>query len=100
MKQLILILAIVSLVLLAGCAQEISEIKNGGYLDKEVTVKGEVVNLIKLGELSGYSIQDKNEDTIFVSSDELPTEGSKVTAKGTLKKVALGFIQNYYIETE
>ncbi len=42
------------------------------------------------------TLRDKNEDRIFVSTSELPKEGSSVTAEGILRKNLLG----YYIEAE
>lgn len=94
-KTIIITLSILLLVFLTGCAKTISEIKSDEFIDKDVTVRGTVLGSIKLGDLSGYTIQDKNEDTIFVSSKSLPEENKKTTAKGTLKKNILG----YYIDT-
>jgi hypothetical protein len=94
-KTLIIILSLLLLVFMTGCTKSIAEIKSEEFIDENVSVKGTVLNTIKLGDLSGYTIQDENKDTIFVSSKSLPAEDSKMTAKGTLKKNLLG----YYIES-
>ncbi|MDD3174992.1 MAG: hypothetical protein PHU51_00785 [Candidatus Nanoarchaeia archaeon] len=80
---------------LTGCGiDKISDIKSAEYVDQTVTVKGTVENTIKLGELSGFSLSD-GEDMIFISSTNLPSEGSTQKVKGILRKNLLG----YYVET-
>ncbi len=82
--------------LFAGCPQIIEEIKTEDNIGKTISVKREVTGAMKILTLSGYSIQDENGDTIAVFSEDLPTEGETVTAKGTLiKKPLFG----YYIDS-
>ena len=85
-KSILLVLSIVSLLLLTGCTTSISEIKNPEYVGKTVSVKGTAENSIKIGKLSGYTLVDSNGDKIGVSTTNLPSEGEKVTVKGTLMK--------------
>ncbi len=95
MKNIAIILAVISLFLFAGCSTSISKIKDPSYEGKTVTVSGTVENTVKIGQLSGYTLVDSNGDKIAVSTDNLPTEGSKVTVKGTLIKDSLF---GYYIK--
>lgn len=96
-RMMILVLAVMSL-LIMGCTQTVSEItKDDSYLDESVTVKGTAKMPIKIGDISGYTLVDKNEDSIIIADDELPDEGDKVVARGTLKKGILGI--GYYIES-
>lgn len=97
MKKIILILALFAILLISGCTQSIEEVKKSENIDKTVTVQGTVENTIKLGQLSGYTLRDSNGDTIGVSSDNLPKDGSTITVTGTLKK---GGLLGYYIEVE
>ena len=82
------------LILFVGCTPKpISEIKNEQYIGKTVTVKGIVGISIKIGELSGYTVQDSTGE-IKVKSSTLPMEGSEVTVTGKLMKDT---IFGYYI---
>lgn len=92
----IAVVIVALLLLIGGGVKTVSEIKNDDYLGDSVKVSGKVDSSVKLGTLSGYTLRDKNEDRIFVSSSGLPKEGSSVTVKGTLRKNLLG----YYIEVE
>jgi hypothetical protein len=97
-KEKILIGLIICLILLTGCIKSVNEITaNDDYIDKTVTVKGEVKAPLKIGKLSGYTLIDTNGDKIIISSQKLPQENEKVTVKGTLKKGLLGV--GFYIET-
>jgi hypothetical protein len=99
MNKLLIITLLISLLLLTGCAKTIEEITaNDDYVDTSVSVRGTVEASLKIGELSGYNIVDKNGDKIIVYSTDLPKEGSRVTAKGTLKKGLLG--RGYYIDAK
>lgn len=99
MKRVILLsLLLISLLLLAGCTKSISDIKNEDYLDKKVSLRGEVTNTIKLGDLSGYTITDSSGESIFVSSNELPAEGVKRSVRGTVNRLPI--IGTYYIDTK
>ena len=84
------------LVLLSGCIQSVEEVKTEDYIDKRVAVRGVVEGSFKLGDLSGFVIEDRNGDSIFISSNSLPREGSLVVARGTLKRNVLG----YYIDAK
>ena len=69
-----------------------ADIKNEEHLGEQVKVSGTVTSVIKLGELSGYELTDKNGDKIGVSIKKLPQEGDRVTAKGTLmKEILIGY---------
>lgn len=94
MKYLIITIFLV-LFILVGCSQEISDIKNEEYIGEDVIVRGTVNSSIKIGDLSGYSLVDKNDNSIPVSSNSLPTEGETVTVRGTLMKDS---IFGYYIQ--
>ncbi len=83
--------------LIAGCTENIKDIKNTEHVGKTVTVYGTVKNSIKLGPLSGFSLVDSQNDSISVSSDALPAEGDRVTVRGTLIKDTLF---GYYIKAE
>jgi ABC-type Fe3+-hydroxamate transport system substrate-binding protein len=91
-KNIITILAI-ALLLIVGCAsQSIKDIKKDDMVGKTVAVSGTVEGVIKIGQLSGYTLVDANGDKIGVSSEALPKDGSKITVSGTLMKdTLLGF---------
>jgi ATP-dependent Lon protease len=96
-KSILVLLLSVSL-LLAGCGtQSIREVKSEDYVGKEVAVAGSVGTTIKIGSLSGFTLTDKNGDTIGVKSDALPKEGSKMTVRGVLIKDT---IFGYYIQSK
>ena len=85
------------LLLLAGCAQNIADIKNEDHIGKTVIVSGTVESVIKIGSLSAYTVKDSNGDTIGVSAERLPAEGDKVMVKGVLIKDT---IFGYYIKQD
>lgn len=80
--------------MLFGClGQEYDSIKDikenpDTYLGEKVTVKGTVKKSIKLGELSGFTLEGDNE-SIFVSSQLLPPEDIEVTVDGTVMQEIL-----------
>jgi hypothetical protein len=85
------------LVLLFGCILgpqlTVKDIKDNPdkYLGEKVTVSGMATNSFKLGELSGFTLEDGN-SSIFVSSDMLPAEDRNVTVSGTvMKEVIVGY---------
>jgi len=80
MKKILVLLLVV---LLYGCTQDISSIKNEGHIGEDVRVRGTVEHTVKIGKLSGYTLND-GENTIGVSSEVLPKEGDTVTVKGVL----------------
>lgn len=91
------IVAIVVLALLAYTlvhAENITDVKKEENVGKTVKVRGEVQNVIKIGSISGYTLEDDT-GSIAVSSQDLPGEGDKVTVKGTLIKDT---IFGYYIK--
>jgi len=74
--------------------QDISEVKNEENIGEKVIVRGEVKTVIKIGGLSGYTLEDET-GTIGVSSDDLPVEGEKITVRGTLMRDT---IFGYYVK--
>jgi len=80
--------------MLFGCIGEqydsIKDIKENPdtYLGEKVTVKGAVKKSIKLGKLSGFTLEGDNE-SIFVSSELLPPEDVEVTVEGTVMQELL-----------
>ena len=98
MKTILITLAVVLLLLfIAGCTYSIAKIKKPENVGKTVLVRGTVENPIKLGQLSGYTLVDRNGDKISVSSETMPKEGSTVTVKGVLIKDTL---LGYYIKAD
>lgn len=105
MKKNILFIGIGIVVILAlvlffvfGISKTVAEITaSDKFLGETVTVRGTAESPLKIGEISGYTLVDKNNDKIIVASERLPAEGDKVTAKGILKK---GPIIGYYIDVE
>ncbi|MGV8161742.1 MAG: hypothetical protein ACP5N2_00235 [Candidatus Nanoarchaeia archaeon] len=96
-KRILIVLLLLSVLLVTGCAKPISEIKEDRYVDTQVTVKGTVEGTIKLGDLSGYTLKDDSGE-IFISSNSLPAEGDGKSVKGIVKKVPL--LGTYYIQTD
>lgn len=93
----IISLLFTTILITSGCVtHKIDDIKNSDYVGRKVTVSGTVQNTIKLGPLSGFTIKDDT-DTIGVSSDSLPAEGSEIRVTGTLVKDT---ILGYYIQKE
>lgn len=98
MKFIKTLFVLITLATFTACSvgtQDISDIKTGDYVDREVSVYGTVGQSIKIGDLSGYIIEDET-GSIAVASDSIPAEGDEVRVNGTLKKNVLG----YYIQTE
>ena len=63
--------------------QSIAEINNETYLGKVVTVRGIVVNNVKIGVISGYRLKDDT-GSIPISSQILPPVNSTVTVTGNI----------------
>ena len=77
------------MLLLSGCASTVKELKQEGTVGDIVTVKGTVIDEdIKIGELSGFVLQDET-GSLPVQSEVLPAKGDEVTVKGELKRSAL-----------
>ncbi|MFW5705151.1 MAG: hypothetical protein ACOCXG_04900, partial [Nanoarchaeota archaeon] len=60
-------------------------------------VSGEAQGVIKIGDLSGYTIVEDDGDSIAISSKDLPEDGTEVTVRGTLMKDT---IFGYYIKED
>lgn len=94
-KNILIIGLLFAVIFLFGCvATTIKDVKNPDFVGKKVTVSGTVQNTIKLGTLSGYTIKDET-DTIAVSSESLPIEGTNISVSGILIKDTL---LGYYIK--
>jgi len=92
MKKIIIILLLIFTIVFAGCSQTIQEVKKDENVGKIVSISGTVEKTMKLGDLSGYTIKDKNGDIISVASESLPAEGDKIIVKGELvKSKIIGF---------
>jgi hypothetical protein len=90
------ILLLAACLFLIGCARSISDIKNEDMVGEKVTVVGIVKNSVKIGSLSGFTIEDET-GSIGVRTDELPKEGDKVTVSGIIIK---DNIFGYYIQAK
>ena len=97
-KTIIISLLLISLLILAGCSQSIANIKNEDYLGKKVSIKGTVQSSLKIGDLSGYTLKDESGESIFVSSNNLPSNGETNHVRGTVKQIPI--LKTYYIETK
>ncbi len=97
-KTSLIIIALLSvMIFITGCTiASIKDVKNPDYVGKKITVSGTVQDTIKVGEISGYTIKDKT-DTIKVSSQSLPAEGSNISVTGILIKDT---IFGYYIKAD
>ncbi len=91
---IVLIIVVVLFLYLNLSTRNISEIKTEDNIGKTVKVRGEVKTVIKIGELSGYTIEDES-GSVAVSSKELPKEGQTVTVRGTLIRDT---IFGYYVK--
>ncbi|MFA6072843.1 MAG: hypothetical protein WC758_01915 [Candidatus Woesearchaeota archaeon] len=96
-KKFILAALLVCVLLVSGCVKQISEIKSDKYIDEQVTIRGTVVGSIKIGDLSGFTLKDESGE-IFISSNDLPSEESKITKSGIVKKIPI--INTYYIDSK
>jgi hypothetical protein len=87
---------LLSLVILAGCAQHIADIKNEEHIGKQVAVSGTAENTMKIGSISGFTLRDGN-SSILVKTEILPEEGKTVTVSGVVIKDSLF---GYYIKAD
>ena len=76
-----------------GSIQRISDVKKPELFGKNVTVRGMVVNNLKIGSLSGYRLNDST-GSIPISSQNLAKINSTVTVTGTLHNSS---VFGYYI---
>ena len=91
----IILIIIIAIIVYPNLAtQKISDVKSQENVGKTVRVRGQVTTVIKIGELSGYTLEDDS-GTIAVSSQKLPQEGKIITVKGTLIRDTL---LGYYIK--
>lgn len=98
-RKLFYLVMIFTAALLTSCitsSSDISDVKNDEMVGETVMVSGNVTSSIKLGELSGFIVQDKTGE-IAVSSQSLPAEGEEVTVRGVLLRDSL---IGYYIDAE
>jgi len=94
-KKILLVLAILGLLLtVTACSRDIEDVKDDTLIDQKVTIRGYVGESVKIGAFSGYTLHDDT-GSIAVVTDDLPKDGSRVTVRGTLKKLFV-----YYIEVE
>jgi len=96
-KVFVVALMFIAAIFTMGCAQSqsIADIKNPDHVGKTVTVSGTVEGVLKIGGISGYTLKDSAGNTIRVSSEALPAEGSSTTVSGVLVKDSL---LGYYIK--
>lgn len=92
---IVLILLILAVFAFISMPKQIEDIKTEENIGKSVKVRGEIKNVLKIGSLSGYVIEDDS-GSIAVSSDNLPSEGELITVRGTLIKDSLF---GYYIKS-
>jgi uncharacterized protein YxeA len=89
MKKILLILVLT--LFLVGCATvSISDIKSdpNSYVGEKVNVQGTASDSLKLGKISGFKLHDGDE-SLLISSEELPKNGEKVSVRGTVMKDTL-----------
>ncbi|MBD3210270.1 hypothetical protein GF318_02715 [Candidatus Micrarchaeota archaeon] len=90
MKHLaLLVFAVLAFGCLGPEAMTVEEIEKDpeAYLGEKVLVKGTVRKSFKIGKLSGFHLQGENE-SMLVSSELLPPEGSSVEVHGTVMREA------------
>jgi aspartyl-tRNA synthetase len=88
-----MVLVVVLAMTLTACSTSIKDVKTSSNVGKTVIVKGTVKSSMKLGSLSGYTLEDDS-GSIFISTKNLPEEGTTKIVRGKLNKNMLG----YYIE--
>jgi len=93
---LVVIIAAVCLIISLFSYDSVADIKSEDYVGETVKVRGEVKTVVKIGSLSGFTLEDSS-GSIPVSSDDLPKEGDKITVKGVLIRDTLF---GYYIKSE
>jgi len=96
-KNILICMGLIALVFLSGCATAIEDVKTEENLGEKVTVSGTVSGVIKIGDLSGYTLTDKNGDEISIASERLPAEGDSLRVSGVLNR---GILIGYYIDVD
>lgn len=96
-KLFLLTIGLLMVLFLVGCTKAVTDVKTEDMVGKTVSLRGEVSGVIKIGQLSGYTLTDKSGDSIPVASKELPAEGDTVTIKGIVEKNPLF---GYYIDVD
>jgi hypothetical protein len=96
--NLLLIVGVLfAVILISGCVTStIKDVKTSDNVGTKVVVAGTVENTLKIGSISGYTLKDKT-DTIRISSESLPEEGSEIRVTGVLMKDT---ILGYYIKAD
>ncbi|MBD3310165.1 hypothetical protein GF351_03015 [Candidatus Woesearchaeota archaeon] len=91
-STVICVIGVLALIFASGCSTaDISEIKNdpAAFEGEQVRLKGTVKDSVKLGQLSGFTLEGQSGD-IFVSWEGwMPPEESEVTVKGTVQTLQL-----------
>lgn len=84
MKNLIIYTSVISTIFLASCATDIEKIKNNPqeYKDKNITIRGEVKNVINVLLKKGFFIQDETGEIFVLTENALPTTGEQKVVKG------------------
>jgi len=96
MRKFLFVMVVLCLVFLSGCTS-VKDINDDPekFFGESVTVSGTASGVIKLGQLSGFTLEQDGEK-IIVSSEDLPKEDEKVTVSGVVMKGSW-FDKNYYI---
>jgi len=96
MRKLLICVAVVMLLILAGCGQvsvkDLAE-NTDKYMGKKVIVLGDVSAPLNLGKMKGFSVRD-GEKSFLVSSDIVPDHGDRVAVRGI---VVRGMLTGPYI---
>lgn len=96
MKRLLIALALVTTLLLAGCTTSVEDAKTPEKVGDAVTVTGTAQAPMRIGLLSGYVLEGET-GTIPVATADLPEAGEKVTVRGTVMRDTL---LGYYLKAE
>jgi hypothetical protein len=88
MKWMLVLLVVL---FLAGCSASVKEIKDNpdDYIGKTVSLTGTASASIKIGQLSGFTLTQKDGSKISISSETLPKDGNNVYVKGVVMKDSL-----------
>ncbi|MGC9114263.1 MAG: hypothetical protein ACP5IG_04250 [Candidatus Micrarchaeia archaeon] len=93
LKGFLFSLLIVFSLFLFGClegSKSVSELKQNpdAFAGKEVVLRGSVERVLRVGDLSGFSLRDEANDSIPVAwKGTLYAEGTPVVVRGTVQKL-------------
>lgn len=96
-KTLVSALLMASMMALTGCdylpfgytpVKEITAAP-AQFEGKEVKLKGRVANILKLGAIKAYTLQDDTGRVMVTTDGQLPAENTEVTLKGTVKSALI-----------